>query len=227
MSAPPQRAETCAHGRTGEFPEGIPPYPPCRGILRIRQAPRHQDGGSIEGAIALADRAEGHVRGFLDEMALVTGFAFDQGKPPLELFIARPFVVHGETPQQREGRALLKLVAPGAPLGDLGPRVRGAIEKVEAHRIAECPVIEVFTPSIHLSGCELLGIADEGCEHSGLVHARGPEGHSEWLAAPERLAEGLDVLHRNAVGVVRGDRKRAIPSRVALVLRRFSQASAN
>ena len=52
--------ETRRQGRTGEFPERIFADPPCRRILRFRQAPRHPDGSRIEREIAFADRAQGH-----------------------------------------------------------------------------------------------------------------------------------------------------------------------
>ena len=80
--------EAPRHGRTREFPERILPHPPCRRVLRIRQAPRHHHGRGIERAIAFADRAQGHVRGLLDEVAFVTGFAFDEGEALFERFVA-------------------------------------------------------------------------------------------------------------------------------------------
>ena len=46
--------------------------------LRFRQAPRHPDSGRIEREIAFTDRAQGHVRSLLDEVAFVARFAFDE-----------------------------------------------------------------------------------------------------------------------------------------------------
>jgi hypothetical protein len=80
----------------------------------------------------VCDRAQRHVRGLLDKVAFVTGFALNEGEAPFEQFVAGGLVMHGETPQQRKSRALLELVASAAPLIDLGPRVWRAVEKVEA-----------------------------------------------------------------------------------------------
>jgi hypothetical protein len=52
--------------------------PPCRRILRFREAPRHPDGSRIEREIAFADRAQGHVRSLLHEVAFVARFTFDE-----------------------------------------------------------------------------------------------------------------------------------------------------
>ena len=61
-------------------------------------APPHHHGCGVEGAISFADRAQGHVRGLLDKMAFVTGFAFYEGEALFEELIASTRVVHGETP---------------------------------------------------------------------------------------------------------------------------------
>lgn len=78
------RFETPGHRRTGELPERIRPHPPCRRVLRICQTLRHYRGRGIECAIAFADRAQGHVRSRRDEMAFVSGFAFDEGETLLK-----------------------------------------------------------------------------------------------------------------------------------------------
>ena len=61
----------------------------------------------------------------------VAGFPFDEGEALFKQFVAGRLVVYGETPQQRKRGALLELVASGAPLGDLGPRVGCAVKRLK------------------------------------------------------------------------------------------------
>ena len=113
--------------------------------------------------------------------------------------------MHGETPEQRKGRALFELAALAAPLRDLRPGVRGAVEQVEANRVADAPVVEVPAPAVHLRGRDLGRIVDERADHARLVHARVPESRGELVVTPELLAERLHVLHRHAECLVRRD----------------------
>src|SRR5712671_7382788 len=116
--------QSLRHPRTGKLPQRIPPHPPRRRVLRIRQSTCHCRGGSIESKDAFADRAKGHVYGLLDKIPPVAGFAFDESEAMNELVVAGTLVVHRETPQQHKGRAFLELVTLAAPLRDLFPGVR-------------------------------------------------------------------------------------------------------
>jgi len=141
--------QSLRHSRTGKLSQRIPPHPLRRPVLRFRQSPGHRHGGSIERAVAFADRAKCHVYGLVDEIASVAGFAFDESEARNKLVVAGSLVVHGETPQQRKGRSFLKLVTLAAPLRDLCPCVWRAVEQVEAHRIAKFPVVEGLAPTVH------------------------------------------------------------------------------
>jgi len=141
--------QSLRHSRTGKLSQRIPSHPLRRPVLRFRQSPGHRHGGSIERAVAFADRAKCHVYRLVDEIASVAGFAFDKSEARNKLVVAGSLVVHGETPQQRKGRSFLKLVTLAAPLRDLCPCVWRAVEQVEAHRIAKFPVVEGLAPTVH------------------------------------------------------------------------------
>lgn len=159
----------------------------------------------MECLIPLADRAQGHVDRLLDEVAVVVGCAFDEIQTLEKRLIARLLVIHGQTPQQRKGRAFLEFAALAAPLRDLGPGMRRAVEQVEAQRVAHRPVVEFPAPAVHLRGGESCRITDERCQQARLVHAGVPQGGCEFVVASKLLAERLDVLHRHAIGLVRRD----------------------
>src|SRR5918993_3623921 len=101
--------------------------------------------------------------------------------------------MYGKAPQQGERRALFEFVALAAPPLDLGPGVRCAVEEVEAHCVANGPVVKVFAPPIHLGARQLRWIADEGGKHSRLVHAGVPKRGGKRLVTAQRVAERLDV----------------------------------
>src|SRR5438128_576120 len=131
-SSVPDALNASRHSITRKLPQRILPHPPGRRIRRFGQSPRHHRGGSMERAIAFADGTQSHVNGLFYEIARVLGFPFNENEALNKLFVAGTLVVYGEAPQQGKGGAFLELLAPAAPLLDLGPGVRRAIEQVEA-----------------------------------------------------------------------------------------------
>jgi hypothetical protein len=113
----------------------------------IGQATGHRHRGVVERWTASADPAQGPAHTLLDEVPLVASGSLDQWQAPGERLVAGLLVMPGETRQQREGRALDELIVLVAPLRDLGPGVRRAVEEVKAQRVTEGPAVEVATPS--------------------------------------------------------------------------------
>jgi len=58
--------------------------------------------------------------------------------------------MHREGPQLRKACAFDELAFLFAPLRDFAPRVRPAVEQVEARRVADALVVEVSNPRVHL-----------------------------------------------------------------------------
>jgi hypothetical protein len=120
----------------------------------------------------------------------------DHANADLERLIVEP---------EGERRAFDELVFATAPLRDLGSGVRRAVEQVETHRVAKGPVVEILGPAIRLRRRDPPGIAGERSQHTRLVHVGFPERCGKFLVVPKLLAERLNVSHRYAECVVRGD----------------------
>ena len=105
--------------------------------------------------------------------------------------------------------------------------MRRAVEQVEADRVADGPVVEVAAPAVHLRGRDARRLVDERRQHAGLVPAGVPERGGELVIPPEALGQLLQVAHRYAKRLSDGMPYRAMPSRMALPLLRFSQSSAS
>jgi hypothetical protein len=58
--------------------------------------------------------------------------------------------MHREGPQLRKACAFDELAFLFAPLRNFAPRVRPAVEQVEARRVADALVVEVSNPRVHL-----------------------------------------------------------------------------
>jgi len=108
--------------------------------------------------------------------------------------------MHRERPQQRKARALDELAFLFAPLRDFAPRVRSAVEQVEAQRVADAPVVEVSNPLVHLRRSHQRRVVDERSQHSRFVPAGFPERQREFVIPPERAGYFLNVGHRHAQG---------------------------
>src|SRR5947208_10433925 len=112
--------------------------------------------------------------------------------------------MHAETPQQSKCGALDELVIAAAPVRDLGPGMRRTVEQVEAHGVADAPVVEGLAPAVHLCGRELCGISNERGHHARLVHTRVPESGGEFMVSSEALAQYFYVSVGNTECIVRG-----------------------
>src|SRR4051812_46049863 len=98
----------------------------------------------------MSDRAQRPTDALLHEVARVRRAVFDQRQQLSERPITGLLVVQRQTGQQRERRALDEFFFRPAPFLDLLPRMRSLVEQLEAERVANAPVVEVATPSIHL-----------------------------------------------------------------------------
>src|SRR5688572_18742181 len=90
--------EALLYAGTRELAERVLSHPLRGRAAGAREAPGHTDRGRIERTIALTDGAQRHVRGLLDEVALVDSLALDQGEATEERVVACCLVVHGEAP---------------------------------------------------------------------------------------------------------------------------------
>ena len=81
--------------------------------------------------------------------------------------------------------------------------MRRPVEEVEAHRIADGPVVEVAAPAIHLRRRDACRIVDERRQQSRFVPPGRPERRREIVIAAETLGQLLDVRHRDAKGLRR------------------------
>src|SRR5688572_30706424 len=111
--------------------------------------------------MALAHRTQCHIDGLLYEVARIVSCTLDEDQALLESVVAGRLVMNSEAPQQCEGRALLELFVTFAPLCNFGPSVRRSVEQVETHCVANCPVVEILAPTVHLRRADLRRIRDE------------------------------------------------------------------
>jgi len=79
-----------------------------------------------------------------------------------ESLMRRRLVMTAQAPQERKRRPFAELFPSARPRLNLTPRVRRLIEQVEAYSAADGPVAEFTAPAVHLRGCDLCGIVDEG-----------------------------------------------------------------
>lgn len=107
----------------GEVAQRVAPDPARGAGRRGREALGDRDRLGPQLGVAPSDRAQGPAHALLDEVPLIAGSAFDERKAAEKWLVDGALVVEREAREQREGRAPDKLVACGAPLRDLGPRV--------------------------------------------------------------------------------------------------------
>src|SRR5690606_31018626 len=143
----------------------------------------------VEGAVALADAAQGPAHGLFDEVAVVEGGAFDEGQHADEGAVGGGLVVASEASDEGEGGALDPELVAGRKLADFLPRVRRCVEEARGGLIAEVPRVEVGGPGIDLRSGDGLGIVDEAREEAGFVVAGRPQGERELVIGADALGE--------------------------------------
>ena len=155
--------------------------------------------------VALAGGAEGHVHRLLDEVAFVGGRALDEFQTPQERFIAGVFVVHGEAPEEGEGRALLELLVAAGHSATLA-QACGVWSKRWKQTVS---TMAQLSKSRHQRSI-CAGVTCSGSstcrEHPGLVPRRCPTVPRRGRGpARARLPSSLSP-HRHAERLVRRDR---------------------
>ncbi len=109
------------------------------------------------------------------------------------------------------------------PLRDLGPRVRRAIEQLEAERVDHAPIVEVAAPPIHLRRRDALRLVDVRRQQPRLVPAGLPQRKREIVVGPDLLRQRLDLRHPHAVGLRRHDAIAQQALAIALRAERFQR----
>src|SRR5262245_42532782 len=201
---PPGR-EPSNHARTRQFPERVLPHPPRRGVRGSREAAGERDRGRVEVRVAPSDPAQGPGHGLLHEVPLVGRRPLDKRQAPEERGVLGTLVVERDAREEREPGALLELGAAPRPLLDLPEGVGRAVEQVEAGRVDDRPTVEVPAPAVHLLGRDEGRVVDERREEARLVPPGLPERLGELVAAPELPCQDVDLAHRDAERLRRGD----------------------
>src|SRR5262245_31296299 len=119
-----------------------------------------------------------------------------------EWLVGRFLVMNGHTGEKCECGSLHELRRFVCPCINPSPRVWRPVEQMKAGSVANPPVVEVLRPPIHLSGRHFARNFDETSEHARFIEVRFPEPGRERMIATEFLAQGADVTHSDAEGLI-------------------------
>src|SRR6476646_6364221 len=145
------------------------------------------EGRSVQGLIAAANAAQGPADSFLHEVTIINRRSLYQMHCFHELLVRRFPVMQGQRGQDGEGSAPYELLLPWGPGLHLSPTVGRAVKEMKAERVADCPVIEIPRPAVHLTRGDEVRFLDKRDEHPRFMPLGVPEGEGQLVIAPEAL----------------------------------------
>src|SRR5512147_692328 len=114
--------------------------------------------------------------------------------------------------EQSKGRSLHEFVFASCPLPHFLERVWSAVKQLETDGVANGPVVEVATPTIHLRGRHLFGVVDKRCSGSRLVPTCLPQGKRKFVTRSELSGQLLRIRHAHTESFI-GESHSVVPSR--------------